>query len=457
MPTPKSAIKQTIRYKSAHIGGAPASVTGASYITRVAESGLSNEFALDSLNAGLLATDGDGNLSIADAADLPSHTHSASDIIAGQLGLARGGTNADLSATGGANRVVMQESAGAAFTVRALLAVDIPSLTLSKITDAGTMASQNANAIVVTGGTLDGVTIGGTTPAAGTFTTLQTNGNTILGDNTADTLTINATAVSIPNNLNIDSNTLFIDAANNRVAINTTSFAAAATDFQVNGDRIDMVSAGSTAFFRLSNSTPVNTEFGSLSGAGYFGTDNGFPITIRVNSQERARFFTGGEVILGASGSSFTPTYRVHAARDSALTNTIDDVFAINHNTSGTAAAGFGARMAFQLESSTTVNTLAASIRGLWNIATHATRSGDLVLAAYNTTNEREGLRIRGGAAGAEIAFNGATPQAQSTGWAVSNVTTDKVFDANATTLDEIADVLGTLITYLIARGDIAA
>lgn len=105
-------VEQDGRVKIVRMGGqgAPSAVTGASYITRVAEGGLSNEFALDSLNAGLLATDGDGNLAIATASDVPNlpaskitsgvfdaaripaldyaatiHTHSASDIIAGQL------------------------------------------------------------------------------------------------------------------------------------------------------------------------------------------------------------------------------------------------------------------------------------------------------------------------------------------------------------------------------------
>ena len=43
--------------------------------------------------------------------------------------------------------------------------------------DLGSMATQNANAVAITGGTIDGTTIGGTTPAAGAFTTLkQTTG-----------------------------------------------------------------------------------------------------------------------------------------------------------------------------------------------------------------------------------------------------------------------------------------
>jgi hypothetical protein len=49
------------------------------------------------------------------SADIPNL--SASSITSGQLALARGGTNADLSATGGANQVLQQSGVGAAITV----------------------------------------------------------------------------------------------------------------------------------------------------------------------------------------------------------------------------------------------------------------------------------------------------------------------------------------------------
>lgn len=56
-----------------------------------------------------------------------------------------------------------------------------------------------------------------------------------------------------------------------------------------------------------------------------------------------------------------------------------------------------------------------------------------------------------------QVGFNNTNPVAQSTGWAVTNVTEDKTFDANSTSTDELADVLGTLITYLLSRGDLGA
>jgi len=52
---------------------------------------------------------------------------------------------------------------------------------------------------------------------------LTVKGNTILGDNSADIITFQASNLQLPNNLNIDSNTLFIDATNNRIGIGTTT------------------------------------------------------------------------------------------------------------------------------------------------------------------------------------------------------------------------------------------
>lgn len=47
-----------------------------------------------------------------------THTHGASDIVSGQLALARGGTAADMSATGGSTgKLVRQDGAGVAFSV----------------------------------------------------------------------------------------------------------------------------------------------------------------------------------------------------------------------------------------------------------------------------------------------------------------------------------------------------
>ena len=47
----------------------------------------------------------------------------------------------------------------------------------------------------------------------------------------------------------------------------------------------------------------------------------------------------------------------------------------------------------------------------------------------------------------------GSVSKGGSFGYAPTNVTTDRAYDANATTLDEVADVLGTLIADLKSKG----
>jgi hypothetical protein len=82
------------------------------------------------------------------------------------------------------------------------------------------------------------------------------------------------------------------------------------------------------------------------------------------------------------------------------------------------------------LESSTTANQDAALIEWLWQTATHASRAADLVLSAYNTSNKREGLRIRGGASGAELGFYGVTPIARAVLATGAGATVDNVITA---------------------------
>jgi len=75
----------------------------------------------------------------------------------------------------------------------------------------GTLAEQDANAVAITGGTIDNTVIGGTTPAAGTFTTLTSNGLTTLtngsgslviddGGGTASTMRLIGQTVSLGRN-----------------------------------------------------------------------------------------------------------------------------------------------------------------------------------------------------------------------------------------------------------------
>jgi hypothetical protein len=93
--------------------------------------------------------------------------------------------------------------------------------------------------------------------------------------------------------------------------------------------------------------------------------------------------------------------------------------------------------------------------RGVWTAATK-TLSRDTVLASTNSGNKI----VLAGAAEvyvtvlAEDFTPGAIIAPSSPGaYSVSNVTTDRTYDADSTTLDELADILGTLLADLQALG----
>lgn len=69
-------------------------------------------------------------------------------------------------------------------------------------------------------------------------------------------------------------------------------------------------------------------------------------------------------------------------------------------------------------------------------------------LAVGSTTGTKIGT-----ATTQKLGFFNATPVAQPSAYTASNVTTDRTYDADITTVDEIADVLGTLVTDLKSLG----
>lgn len=149
--------------------------------------------------------------------------------------------------------------------------------------------------------------IGGTTPAAGNFTTLGATGNVTLGDAAGDTLTINGTAVSIPNNLNFDSNTLFIDAGNNRVGVGTNS---PGTALQVNGGispvTTDANVLGLTSNRYLAVYSRIWSTDNGISGWNIDGnTSPGYDLAWSFNGGEKVRFSSSGNVGIGTSSPAY--------------------------------------------------------------------------------------------------------------------------------------------------------
>lgn len=109
--------------------------------------------------------------------------HSASQITSGTLALARGGTGADLSATGGAGQVVKQTSLGAALTVGTVNTVAV----VTKIANYTLTAND---CVVLADASAGNLTL--TLPAANTVSGIQYNLKKI--DATGAVVTIEANA-----------------------------------------------------------------------------------------------------------------------------------------------------------------------------------------------------------------------------------------------------------------------
>jgi len=104
----------------------------------------------------------------------------------------------------------------------------------------------NASAVAITGGTINGTTIGASTPSTGAFTTLSASGNSTIGTNSSNTLTINSTATTATQT-----------AGDNSTKLATTAYVATAVTN----------ATGSLGSMSTQNANNVNITGGTISGA----------------------------------------------------------------------------------------------------------------------------------------------------------------------------------------------
>lgn len=154
------------------------------------------------------------------------------------------------------------------------LVTSVTTDTYSASGDLGTMATQNANNVSITGGTIDGTAIGQTTRAAGNFTDVDASGNvTVTGtlysnDITSSSVTVNGDAV-ISGNLTVQGVTTTVNSSTVSIGdLNIELAKDAVTAAQANGGGITVIGPATAATFTyasVDDSWNVNKKFNGTS------------------------------------------------------------------------------------------------------------------------------------------------------------------------------------------------
>jgi len=129
---------------------------------------------------------------------------------------------------------------------------------------------------------------------------LNVAGFTYLGDAAADQVTINAATLNIPNNLNIDSSTMYLDATNNRIGLGTASPQRQLTVFN-----------STDAIVQLTNTTAGTGSGDGLllieSGVnGYIENGESGNLILRTAATDRLTIDSAGNV-----GVGYAPSYKL--------------------------------------------------------------------------------------------------------------------------------------------------
>ena len=198
----------------------------------------------------------------------------------------------------------------------------------TQVSGLGTMSTQNANAVAVTGGTINGTTIGATTASSGAFTVLSTSNTT----STTPTLSFNGS------NSNMASGAIVSGSYLQNLLQNKSGTANASTNYVLSNDlgtdstyygefgmNSSVYSSGTpTDFFSLNNGVYFSSHDGDVtvgSGNGYktyfaWGTSGQSAhvinatgaIGLNTSITGSTNFGTSGQVLTSA-GSGATPTW----------------------------------------------------------------------------------------------------------------------------------------------------
>lgn len=374
--------------------------------------------------------------------------------ISGVLPLANGGTGANLSATGGANQIVRQNSAGGVFTVSVLAAGDLPNTAVTpgsygaaasvatftvdqqgRLTAAATVAIA-ISATAITSGAL-ALARGGThadlsaTGGAGQYLKQAGAGADItVGTIPATDLTYSGLTTGQPlratgattaafgaldlNNTNATVNALIVARGGTAIAsyaVGDILYADGATSLAKLADVATgnaLISGGVTTAFawgKIGLTTHVSGILPSANGG--TGVNNAGTITNASNTTITG----GGTIALAGFTATFPATLTVAglaianvftAAQATTITDAATAVtttlLTLDHESSGTPAPNFGTRLQFNLQDNTTATQSAAQMDVIWTTATHASHASAFIFSpSTGGAAPAESVRIRSG------------------------------------------------------------
>lgn len=224
--------------------------------------------------------------------------------------------------------------------------------------------------------------------------------------------------------------------ASNQWVVGDGGISSGITDIYF-GQGISAVPAPGTVTFHSTPSSSRNEDGGDwhfLMGDGAVATATG------IGSSGGAFLVTGGvggaalaSTNDGGPGGEFTVVGGVGGAAATGQTAGVGGALSFTAGAAGSATGGTGAAGgAFSIDA---------------GAGTGAAANGDITIGGTNADN------VNIGRSGGNIGFYGVTAVAQSSAYTPTNVTTDRTYDANSTTVAELADVLGTVIADLQATG----
>lgn len=141
-----------------------------------------------------------------------------------------------------------------------------------------------------------------------------------------------------------------------------------------------------------------------------------------------AWYWNGSALAIGHAA----PINLLTPIKEDTATNTVTNVIAIGHNSTGTPAAGFGTAITFFAESATVVNRNLGRLYFEWVTATDSGRASKGRVTAFYETTERTALSWAATSSEAQLGFFATTPAGKQTvtGSKGGNAALDSLLDA---------------------------